>query len=354
MNIKAFTHAAQQHLKASIPASIPKTHLYEFLAAAFGYGSYAALRASATFYTHAAAGTAPVASAVLEGRCRELGYAPIAALIAEQLGQFIARRKLQLLDIDSIVRQLRDDESEFPSVPVDELLPPAHLEALRAAASGGQGLAHYALALFHESQGGRRQASGAFWDQQERKGIVLQGVEKEWAQAYREQVAHADLRRRHLDAAAALGNPLALFDLALESGDPRFFDAFPLADASLGLHPREVAEVAHDLGRDADAARWKRLAAECGDTGAMYELITLDHRDDPVACWTWVYLARLHGNDLTEDDYRAIHGDGSDYDDDVGGPLLVDGRSRVELGQLDAARDRAARDAAQAIYARTA
>jgi len=53
----------------------------------------------------------------------------------------------------------------------------------------------------------------------------------------------------------------------------------------------------------------------------------------------WVYLARLVGTDLTQDEYRAIHEDGSPYDDDVEGTVHLGGRGGVELNPLDAAKD---------------
>ena len=46
----------------------------------------------------------------------------------------------------------------------------------------------------------------------------------------------------------------------------------------------------------------------------------------------------------------AINEDGSDYDDDVGGPAYVAGRDGVDLEPLAPAQDAAARLAAQKLF----
>ena len=48
--------------------------------------------------------------------------------------------------------------------------------------------------------------------------------------------------------------------------------------------------------------------------------------------------------------YYAINEDGSDYDDDVGGPAYVAGRDGVDLEPLAPAQDAAARLAAQKLF----
>lgn len=56
----------------------------------------------------------------------------------------------------------------------------------------------------------------------------------------------------------------------------------------------------------------------------MRRLIEEFDHNDQLRCWTWLYLARLVGTDLTKDEHYAIHEDGSYYDD-VGGPTFVAG-----------------------------
>jgi TPR repeat protein len=111
-----------------------------------------------------------------------------------------------------------------------------------------------------------------------------------------------------------------------------------------------VAEIAERLDRPADAKRWLTTAAESGDTDAMRQLIEVYDKGDLVRCWTWIYLAQLLGSDLTQDSHYAINEDGSDYDDDVGGPAFVSGYDVVRLETLSVAQDEAAKKKAQDIY----
>lgn len=67
-------------------------------------------------------------------------------------------------------------------------------------------------------------------------------------------------------------------------------------------------------------------------------------------CWTWLYLARLAGTDLTQAKHYAINEDGSAYDGDVGGPAFVDGDDGVELIALLPDQDAVARAEAQRLF----
>ena len=65
-----------------------------------------------------------------------------------------------------------------------------------------------------------------------------------------------------------------------------------------------------------------------------------------------MYLSRLVGTDLSKDAYYAINEDGSEYDDDVGGPAYAAGRGGVDLDPLSAEQDAAARQVAQGLFER--
>lgn len=146
----------------------------------------------------------------------------------------------------------------------------------------------------------------------------------------------------------ALGHEGALLDMADRFDDPAFFERPPRFSAD--VNPAHAAEVAENFGRLDDAFVWRTIAAENGDTEAMRELIEGSDRSNPLRCWTWFYLAELLGTDLTKDEYRAISEDGSDYDDDVGGPAFVGGRGGVELPPVDEETKAKARIAANALY----
>lgn len=111
-----------------------------------------------------------------------------------------------------------------------------------------------------------------------------------------------------------------------------------------------IGAIAERMGRTSDAKHWLTLAAESGDTDAMLQLIKEYDHADLQRCWTWVYLSRLVGTDLTRDAHYAINEGGSDYDDDVGGPAYVAGRDGVDLEPLSAEQDATARLAAQKLF----
>ena len=375
MTITELAYSAQQRLQASTGSSFKRAHIYELLAASFGFNSYAALGVDAVltqqrpddkhFASH---------SAFVRRRCIELGYPPESAdLVSVTLGAFLAERQIAVVRISALISQLRGDWSSLDDHPIgddteqfgdeqdDRLAPrwsdddegdfaPIMLDGLEAAASKGNALAHYALALIHatpDEEDADRRTGSSYWHSQAQKGRVLTGVEKEWADAHAARLTQAEKYARHLREAGRLGNQHALLDLAERFGDPSFFE-HPHHD--VGAYPSAVAEIAERLGRVADAKHWLTVAAESGDTDAMLRLIEEHDQGDLARCWTWVHLSRLVGTDLTKNAHYAINEDGSEYDDDVGGPAYVAGRDGVDLDPLSAEQDAAAREAAQDLF----
>ena len=129
--------------------------------------------------------------------------------------------------------------------------------------------------------------------------------------------------------------------------DPSFFEQ---PRHGVDADPSAIAAIAERMGRTSDAKRWLTLAAESGDTDAMLQLIEDYDHGDLERCWTWVYLSRLVGTDLTQDAHYAINEDGSDYDDDVGGLAYVASHDGVDLEPLAPEQDAAARLAAQKLF----
>ena len=219
---------------------------------------------------------------------------------------------------------------------------------MAAAASKGNALAHYALALIHTPDDeDDPDAGSSYWYSQGQQGLVLTGVEKEWAEAHEARLAQAEKYSRHLREAGRLGNQDALLDLADRFDDPSFFEQ---PRHGVDADPSAIAAIAERMGRTSDAKRWLTLAAESGDTDAMLQLIEDYDHGDLERCWTWVYLSRLVGTDLTQDAHYAINEDGSDYDDDVGGPAYVAGRDGIDLKPLSAEQDATARLVAQKLF----
>jgi TPR repeat protein len=372
MTIKTLAYSAQQHLEANTGARYKRAHIYELLAASFGFNSYASLCADAVF-TEASITSRRAFSntVVVQNRCIEIGYSPdVAKAASVVLPGFLTEHEIGVIRIADLVAHLRsesevdsdseDDEFEDRESVADDrwastedLVSPTLLDGLDGAAGKRNPLAHYALALIYapSDEDDGETVGSEHWYQQAQSGRVLSGVEKEWADAYAANLARSEKYEYHLREAARLGHQDALLDLADQFDDPAFFEQ---AGDQVNSDPALVADIAERLGRPHDARKWLTAAAEAGDSEAMRQLIEEYDRDDLLRCWTWVYLAELVGADLTKDEYQAIHENGDPYDDDVGGNAFVDGRSGIELAPISAELEADARRTAQEIFQRMA
>ena len=370
MTIRELAYAAQQHLQVSTKDSFKRAHVYELLAASFGFNSYAAFGVDTVFTElRANDNRVPPQSALITRRCMELGYQPDkAVLVPAALESFLAQRQIGVASISSLIRCLRGglpnqddglagDAKRLFTDDQDDLFDPADnsefgqilVGALEAAASKGHALAHYALALINDpnNEDEEPDAGSSYWHSQGQQGRLLIGVEKEWAEAYEAGLTRTEKYLRHLREAGRLGDQHALLELADRFDDPLFFEQ---SRRDVGADPAAVAAIAERMGRPADAKYWLTVAAERGDTDAMFQLIEEHDQDDLLRCWMWVYLSQLVGSDLAKAAYTAINEDGSDYDDDVGGPAYVAGRDGVNLDRLGTEQDAAARLAAQEVF----
>lgn len=377
MTIKQLVFDARQLLQSQAGAAIKLSHVYELMASAYGFKTYASLCAEHVF-TRVGQDQTPSAKAIGE-RCPELGYAPEnARSIADLLPRYLRDQNIRVVRIPDLLAAIHedspeiqddwgdeeeqfgelDDESDTDSEPSihgepefssdDALL----MSGLKAAAERGNAEAHFALALllnpesFDDDQEDR---SGWYWAQQESEGRTLSGIEKEWAQSYRDTRDRTMAFEHHLRSAGALGHSGALLLMAEHFNDATFFET--AKDLSRVSDPVHTARIAENLERHDDAKAWWIRAAEHGNTEAMRHLIECYGDDDLTRCWTWLYLAQLLGTDLTKDHYEAIDESGAPYDDDVGGAAYVGGFGGVELAGISDAEHAKAREHADTLYA---
>lgn len=398
MNAKNLAHSIQASLRTAASLDVKRSHIHELIAAAFGHGSQAAMlatgipcsmpqplancqeldglaasrRAVALGYpVNAAAQVGPLVVAAIEqaGLCL-LSLDLVLSLLLEGQTElhdwhlvpeeprsdnetsFDEELELEYLDDEAWHAGQRDQETAFVNLMDDEVV-----SALALAAERSDGRAHLALALLcmggEDGDGdGFDQSSstdGRYWHEREQSGHVLTGVEKEWSDTYRQRIERQSLAKFHLETAAELRQPDALLLMARQTQDPRFFE---LQAPQVHAHPILVARVAENMGYREEATFWLTKAAESGHMDAMRELIEDQHSNNPLMCWTWYHLAKLHGKDLTRDDYRAINEDGSSYDDDVGGPMFAAGEDGVVLPDASASVQLAAEARAQEIFSR--
>lgn len=377
MSLKQLAYSAQQQLQTNTGVPFRRSHVYELLAAALGFKSYAAFVSQAV-PTHRSPNDkrADPHSALVVTRCLDLGYRPgVATATSAALHAFLTERRIGVITISALVSRLRgelpdrdedsvSDASGSPDDEHDDLrspeegpsddsvdIPQITLDGLESAASNGNALAHYALALIHapEDDAADEAAGSSYWYSQAQQGRVLAGVEKEWADEHAAHLARSGQYLRYLREAGRLGNQDALLDLAERDGDPSFFE---LPRDRIGANPSVVAEIAEQLGRNADAKHWLTVAAEGGDTDAMLRLIEEHDQADLPRSWTWVYLSQLLGEDLMADEHYAIDEHGREHDDEVGGPGYVAGRDGVRLDPLPAEQDADVRRAARDLFER--
>lgn len=358
MNVKTFAHQLQAHLKASAALDLKRTHTYELIAAALGDKSYAALKARGLL--------CPLPSKALreryaqfhpvtaEKRAQSLGFpSDQAVYVGSQLCARLQSENLGVVPLDDVLNHLLfghselfiekpqedadawdwDDDEDLYSDSEDEeglsFHSPWVVQGLQAAAEGNDGRAHLALTLLinlERDEDGEDDGdpipdsrSGLYWYERQQRGEVLAGVEKEWADGYAALVQNRNHRnadrtwrdttsKKHLQKAADLGQHDALLLLADRYGEDRFFD---LKEPNVRADPLWIADIADRVGRYEWVPAWTTLAAEQGSISAMRLLVQNAHRNDPLKAWTWFYLAKLHGTDLTRDNYRAIHENGS-------------------------------------------
>lgn len=340
MPIKKFAHTSQRHLSSLLKIPVGRAHVYELIAAAYGYRTATSLWSQAVFTFSDISPSIPINSVFLGERAVELGYAIYTANeISNSLSTALLAEKLRAIKICDLISVLRDESWEIES---DGAL----LAGLESAAARGNADAHYAIALLNDPEVDETQSS-EHWYLSAMQGAVLTGAPKEWADNYAEKLVRDEKYSFHLKEAARLGNPLAKLDAADRFDDTTFFDdnLYP-AD----VDPVQAADLAIRLGRPKNAHSWLTISAEQGHIESMRELIEAYDTSDLLKCWTWIYLAKRYGIDLTQDDYQAIHEDGSDYDDDQGGAMFADGTDGINLDKITAKQDALAQEKAHELF----
>lgn len=362
MTIKAIAFSAQQRVSERCGIPLQRSHVYESLAAAFGFGSYAAMSVNAAF--DVGSEEVLIAPRMTEGvarRLAELGISGSAThQVAVELTAVVSDHGLRVVCIDNIINsfrpesatQIRSDDMEEdrvgefcaePAIFVDHHLEDGHASSflcsgLADAAKRGNPKAHYALALLLKAD--ETPVGCSYWYGRQVQGDQLSGVQLEWAIAHRDALEREARRLLHLREAARLGHPDACVDAAAEFSDSALLTKIGTAKLR---NPLGASEVALGLGIHDKARSWCAMAAQAGDIDAVRQMIVLFDRDDELGRWTWLYYARLLGTDLARDDYRLVNQDGSEYDDDVSGPGFPVGVEGFKLPDLDAEGDAKAR-----------
>ncbi|MBB3197371.1 hypothetical protein [Roseateles terrae] len=374
MTIKKFAFEVQSSLSKAHGIELKRSHVHEVLAALFGFASYTALTTQRVLAQHDDPGTAiPLDVAGAAARALDLGYTPpMPPIIATVTAGAAVAERLCVVTIADVLATLGiESSSDEPDAPADdasgeydseaddeweprdeERLPWIDLdsdilrESLLRLAGAQSASAHLALAQLDEEFLEDDFASvndGVYWFEQQQAGRLLTGVELEWAQTYRRKQEALLSREDHLGRAAALGNvEAALRQAEKEPSD----EAFELAGRLAGArHAARLGRLAMSCGREDDALKWFRVAAQQGDTNAMKTLAS-ELETDLKDAWTWAYLAELLGTNVMA--YHAVGDDGLPADADEAGPIYAVGG--FELDGLSKADDEAATLRARELF----
>ncbi|MFQ3216729.1 MAG: hypothetical protein ACI87C_001248 [Paraperlucidibaca sp.] len=356
MTIKQLAYAAQQHIQSHTGTTLKRAHVYELLAAAFGFGSYAALSAEWLFTQQPIAPRSPAAHhQEVGGRCLDLGYSAEASVqISKSLPALLISQEVGIVRLDTLIAILNreydeagTDSEQLPDEADEDALRHCHLlrDGLLSAAAKDSARAHYALALVDRLSDDDYEASPSsdYWFNQARNGPALSAAQQEFADSYAAELKGRASVEHHLREAARLGHQEALLLLAEEFGDDAFFEQANLSATT--VDPARIAMIAEQLGRDADTKKWLTVAASKGDTDAMLQLIEEHDTENLQQCWVWLYLAGLLGSDLTQG--VAINERGGSYEDGDGAIYALTG---IELQPLSPEDDSAALQRAERIF----
>lgn len=387
MAIKELVYAAKQQLESATQQSFRHSHIYELFAASFGFNTRASLDAAHVMVVMERA-PEPVASslATLHRRLSELGYESVADSAGAALLSMIAVQCVGVASVELVIDTLQQgywayhedwydiDEQDEDEASASESagnqppsLDPAKIalliDGLNGLASRGSAAAHYALALIYRGDDLSEEEGSSYWYSLMEQGRDLDGVQLEWATAYKTHLLNTEREALHLTEAARLGWADVRLDIALDKaqraehrGDHGQAEHWYKEAAGLGHVDamRSLVWLAEDAG-DVDSARhWNHQAALHGDVDAMRDLIDEDDRDNLFQSWVWVYLAEHLGTDLRKSTLRAYHDGGmyadQEYDDDQGGPLYVAGDEGVELEPISSAEEAEAKKQAAELF----
>ena len=307
MTIKAFVHTTQLELKDVLGISLKRSHIYEMIAAAYGYSTYASLQADAILLSNTKWQVALDVSAI-EARAIILGIS-IPELAAQKLATSLVQAGIISLRVKEILRNRLNDDYITQLYIQSNQLHPNSTTASRFSSSD-----HYAGELMN-----------MFKQNEFNSPLVHQGLVQLSAFADRNASSFTDFELHQKLYRIASGfngadiNSLVGKDKEryvywlhhLKKSAMRFdMEAIELLsthrlDVSLYMnvlkdytYHETVAVKCEDAGYMQHAYYWWIRAALQGSISAMHKLISNYEKEDLYRCWIWVLLAECIGYDL--------------------------------------------------------
>lgn len=303
MTIKAFVHTTQLDLKDVLGISLKRSHIYEMIAAAYGYSTYASLQADAILLSNTKWQVALDVSAI-EARAIILGIS-IPELIAQQLATLLEQTGIISLRVREILRHRVNDDY----ITKHGQLPPDSTTASRFSSSD-----HYAGELMNMLK------QNEFNSLLVHQGLVqLSAFSDRNASSFPQYELHQEFYKlagefNDTEVGGLVDNDRVRYShwlLHLKKSAMRFdMEAIELLsthrlDISLYMNVLKdysycetVAVKCEDAGNMQHAHYWWIRAALKGSINAMHKLISNYEKEDLYRCWIWVLLAECIGYDL--------------------------------------------------------
>jgi hypothetical protein len=385
---------------------IKRTHTYQLLASAFGFGSWEALRTRGVL-ADGIGDAPPLQLPAVVGRALQLevGSGHAVQKAADALLQELRVRDLRSLALsDLFSRALThgmwpvnggwefaaiddaderwDDEDELDdetaSADVDVrrewLRTMRSSSVLRASlsdrAAAGDARCHLVLAALL-----RCRKPNSYLHDEEQRGRRLNATEKAMKAEFLDSVVRFPAYVHHLQAAASAGIAQAAIECAYALSDDRWLQGADYqGDGDLLLAAAEVArddaagtdfllrgsetgyqKILAELGARGHPAGIEHLASQ-GDRAALITATATALRDgDAELAWSWQLVAQEYGLDLEDSAAEALHAEGPHagerYDDDIGGPAYVEEFEVIELPQIQPESLARARKRAEEVVA---
>lgn len=359
---------------------VQRTHVYQLVAAAMGYGSWESFRMQCTL-TDGVGDKPPLEPSLLAGRARQLGLNGKTDAVVGALANSLQARDIRAIKVAELSRLMHHhgkwpvrgfweykaanpsshwDDPDTPDAEIDDPDAFEWLGALRASpilqasllervASGDKNSHLWLAALL------RCQKPNSYLHDEAERGRLLNITEQGMRDRYLRDLPKFEHYRQHLQAAAESGIALAAIECALVFGEDKW-----LSIADFRNDPELLLSAAENCLDEEKATNFLLRGSELGHQQALVHLAAKGHpagiehlarqgdryslaamarrsieASNHEQAWIWQVVAQEYGLDLRDGSAAAYHSEGlhegEPYDDDVGGPLEVIELETVEL-----------------------
>ncbi len=373
-----FYYLAQECAQSS-GIRIQRSHIYQLVAAAMGYGSWESFRMHCAL-TDGVGDKPPLMPSSLTGRANQLGLNGQSEVVVGTLIASLQQRDIRALKLSELstlfLRHGKwpvngfweyrtpdhpdDWDSADEDFEVDDAGKLDWLAALRTSkvlhaslserlASGDQTCHLWLAALL------RCQKPNSYLQNEAARGRLLNITEQGMRDKYLQDLPKFEQYCQHLKAAAESGDALAAIECALALGEDKW-----LANADFQNNPELLLSAAENCQDEERATSFLLRGSELGHQQALEHLAAAGHptgiehlaklgnRDsllsmamraldahDHEQAWLWQAVAQEYDHDLQHASAIAYHFEGphadEPYDDDMGGPAYVLELELIEL-----------------------